>query len=205
MKARNRYLLLLIIFVVTALFTLPAFAHKVNMFAYPDGNEVFIEGYFSDGKKPKNSEVKVYDSAGKELLSGLTNEEGQFSFVIPKDDDLRITLNAGEGHRTEYTLSRAEIAGEVKNAEEIAKDAKSEGSVSGHPADGGVASPELQAMIRKAVGESIRPVMRELSELTAKSNFSDILGGIGFIFGIIGVFFYVKARKIMNMNKGSAE
>ena len=27
-----------------------AFAHKLNMFAYVEGNEIFVEGYFTDGK-----------------------------------------------------------------------------------------------------------------------------------------------------------
>lgn len=206
MYMRTRYLLLSVIILVTGLTAAPAFAHKVNMFAYPEGNEIFIEGYFSDGKRPMHSEVKVFDSAGKELLSGLTNEEGQFSFVIPKDDDLRITLNAGQGHRTEYTLSRAELAGEVETAQQqVASEGETENGLPGQQSGSIEASPELQATIQRAVGESIRPVMRGLSELTEKSRFSDIIGGIGFIVGIIGIFFYVKARKLMNTNKDGAE
>ena len=206
MMSRNRFLLLLATFVTAVSFSLPVFAHKVNMFAYAEANQVFVEGYFSDGVKPKNSEVRVFDSNGKELLTGLTNEEGQFSFTIPKVEDLRITLNAGEGHMTEYKLSQAELSGDVDDGQQA------ETGVA--PADSNAAagrsttaSPELQAMIQKAVGESIRPVMRGLSELKEKSSASDIIGGIGFVVGVIGLLAYFKARSLLaaaNKKSGSA-
>ena len=50
---------------------LSAQAHKVNMFAFAEGNEVFVEGYFTDGKKPKKCEVIVYDVKDKALLTGM--------------------------------------------------------------------------------------------------------------------------------------
>ena len=40
-----------------------AFAHKLNMFAYVEGDEIFAEGYFTDGKKAKNSTITVFDAA----------------------------------------------------------------------------------------------------------------------------------------------
>src|SRR4030067_2021997 len=75
------------------------YAHKVQMFAYPEGDTVFVEGYFADGKRPKKSEVVVYDSGGEVLFSGGTDEEGKVSFKIPRKTDLRITLNAGMGEK----------------------------------------------------------------------------------------------------------
>jgi len=47
------------------------------------------------------------------------------------------------------------------------------------------------------VGKAIMPLMRSISELKERSSFSDLIGGIGFIVGILGVFFYIKAKKLM--------
>ncbi len=176
-------------------------AHKVNMFAFAEGDQVFVEGYFSDGKRARESEVVVFDRAGRELLKGITDDEGSFVFKIPVQEDLRITLNAGMGHKTEYLIPRAELAGmgdempaaEVSGKAPLAADA-------GVSSPAGVSAPAAgisEAALRKAVGEAIRPLMRSISELQERRSFSDIVGGIGFIIGIAGVYFYLKARRML--------
>lgn len=201
MKSKTKLLLNAFILVSLAISVTPVFAHKVNMFAFAEGNEVFVEGYFTDGIKPKNSAVTVFDSEGSQLLSGLTNAEGQFSFAIPKREDLRITLNAGEGHMTEYTITREELEGDMDSTAE----SDATGSEITEVIAATTASPELQAMIKKAVGQSLRPVMRSLSELKEQRSFSDIVGGLGFIVGIIGGFFYFKARKLLDEKHDSEQ
>jgi len=179
-------------------------AHKVNMFAFAEGNQVFVEGYFSDGKRAKNSEVIVYDPDGETLVRGVTDDEGAYTFDIPKQDDLRITLNAGMGHMTEYVIASNELTGlsdsPVTEADDVGGAAGSEpepestGSVELSIIPSGVLS---KAELKKAVGEAIRPLMRSISELEERRSFSDIVGGLGFIVGIAGAFFYVKARNML--------
>lgn len=187
---------------VLLLFSGSAYAHKVNMFAFAEGDRIFVEGYFSDGKRAQHSDIVVFDHNNKELLRGKTDKAGNFSFKIPAQDDLRITLNAGMGHKTEYVISKAELAGlpaTVVAATNDPADERGQDTASGQQgatavAAGGTASP---AMIRRAVGKAIMPLMRSISELKERSSFSDLVGGIGFIVGILGVFFYVKAKKLM--------
>ena len=97
------------------------FAHKVQMFAYTEGENVFVEGYFADGKKAMKSEVIVYDPSGTELLRGRTDDTGKFNFKAPKKTDLKIIVDAGMGHKTEYTLPAGElhIAGGNKTADVV--------------------------------------------------------------------------------------
>jgi len=180
-------------------------AHKVNMFAYVDGDRVFIEGYFSDGNKARNSEVAVYNQAGDKVLTGVTGEDGTYSFKIPAKGALRVTLNAGMGHKTEYTVSADELAGETEFDTSGAGDTGSADSqpfpksagVSAAPTKGPEPSEDnLDLMVRRAVGDAIKPLMRSVSALEARRGFSDIVGGIGFIVGILGTVFYLKARKL---------
>ena len=176
---------------------LPAQAHKVNMFAFAEGSEVFVEGYFSDGKRPMKCEVIVYDENNKPVLTGMTNDDGQFSFINPVSGNLRITLNAGEGHMAEYTLSAAETAVDdtltVSEADQSSKPGDLESTV---PSAVLSENGNIQAMIRQSVGQSLRPVMRALDELKSRRNMSDIIGGVGIIMGIGGFLLYVKARKL---------
>ena len=87
----------------------PVLAHKVNIFAYVEGNMVYTESYFSDGTKVEGGVVEVYDSLGNKLLEGKTNKDGQFNFKPPKKDDLKIVLLASLGHRNFYTLPADEL------------------------------------------------------------------------------------------------
>jgi len=188
----------------SVLFSPSVLAHKVNMFAYSDGIEVFVEGYFTDGKKPKNSEIKVFDSSNVELLVGQADDEGAYHFKIPSQQDMRITLNAGEGHMTEYMLTAEELGAENEpdNSSIENSEVSEVGIVAAETELSNASVPSnLQPMINKAVGRSIKPLMRGLSELKEQRTFSDIVGGLGFIVGIIGVFYYVKARKLLNEKK----
>lgn len=193
MKIVNRYRPL-IVMLLALNFSATALAHKVNMFAFVEGNEVFVEGYFTDGVKPKHSPVTVYDATGQQLLAGQTNDEGQYSFTPPIKDQLRITINAGEGHMAEYVLSKQELLGNDL-AESQPEMAKTDMNIA--PATTGqVSQAELKNLVQVAVGQALRPVMRSLSELKERRTISDIIGGIGIIMGIAGAFFYVQARKL---------
>ena len=87
-----------------------AFAHRVNIFAYVEGDIVYTESYFSDGKKVEGGKIEVYDSQGKKLLEGITDHQGQFNFKLTKRDDLKIVIDASMGHRNSYLLSRDELS-----------------------------------------------------------------------------------------------
>jgi nickel transport protein len=184
-----------IVFLILACSLSPAQAHKVNMFAHVEGNQITVEGYFTDGRPAAKAQIQVLSPSGERLLTGTADDEGVFSFDIPQVSDLRITLYAGMGHRAEYTVPEAELAGAASLP------AGANGAIGANADAGGVGSAEVEAMVRKAVGEALLPVSRGLSELKEQRTFSDIVGGIGFIFGLIGVFFYLKARRMV---KGGA-
>ena len=106
-----KILVMLISFLYLLIVSPSAFAHKVNIFAYVEGDTVYTESFFPDGKKVKGGIIEVYDSQDKKLLEGVTDEEGQFNFKPAKKDDLRIVINASLGHRNSYMLSRDELLG----------------------------------------------------------------------------------------------
>jgi nickel transport protein len=84
-------------------------AHGVNLFAWVEGDTVYVESKFSGGKRVKAGKIVVTDPQGTELVKGTTNEEGEFSFKVPKKTDLKIVLLAGAAHRAEWTVSAAEF------------------------------------------------------------------------------------------------
>lgn len=85
-----------------------ALAHKVNIFAYVEGDTVFTESYFPDGKPVQNGMITVQDRKGSTLLEGKTDDKGLFSFPLPKKEDLTIIINAAMGHRNTFLLKISE-------------------------------------------------------------------------------------------------
>ena len=85
------------------------YAHGVYLFAWVEGDTVYVESKFSGGKKVKAGKIIVTDPRGTELLKGTKNENGEFSFTVPKKTDLKIVLLAGVAHRAEWTVPLAEI------------------------------------------------------------------------------------------------
>lgn len=184
------------ILLLSLIFSGAALAHKVNMFANVEGDRVTVEGYFSDGKKAKDATIQVFAPDGTKLLQGKADGEGVFSFDVPQVTDLRISLYAGMGHRTEYTVPAAELQGAAgASGSRAVDDGIAVPTSSQSTAIASVEPAEIRAIVQQAVGEALTPVMRNLSELKEQKSFSDIIGGVGFIVGLFGIFFYLKARR----------
>ncbi|MDD5434095.1 MAG: hypothetical protein PH343_01570 [Nitrospira sp.] len=200
-----RYFLLLTAYcLLLTLFSLipagNAYAHKVQMFVHVEGEQVFLEGYFPDGTKTVNSEVIVSDNkSGKELLKGKTDDAGKFSFKSPVKTDLKIALNASLGHKTEYILPGNELADKADNKSDkkagtnkIDKENKASGQTS---AASQFDPSELQLAVEKGVEKGVTPLMRSFSDCKEHVFSSEIIGGIGYIFGILGIVLYFQSRK----------
>ena len=181
-----------------------ALAHRVNVFAWVEGDMVFVECKYPDGTKVHEGVIRVLDSAGKELLSGKTNDKGEFSFKVPKQDDLTIVLEAGMGHRGDWPLSRQDLApaGEAPKPGPAAAPQASPKNEAPSPAAAefaaGPASPPpagIDQAIEKALDKKLAPVMKILAEMhEQKVRLTDVLGGIGYIMGLVGVAAYFKRK-----------
>jgi nickel transport protein len=94
---------------VSLLFSGTALAHRVNLFAYVEAGKIYTESYFPDGIPVENGKVLVYDSQNKQLLEGVTDKKGLFSFTVPKLDDLTIVIEATMGHKNSFKLKKSEV------------------------------------------------------------------------------------------------
>ncbi|MEW6428850.1 MAG: carboxypeptidase regulatory-like domain-containing protein [Thermodesulfobacteriota bacterium] len=86
-----------------------ASAHKVNIFAYAEGDKVFTEAYFPDGRPVSDGTIEVLDGSGNILLEGKPDAEGKFSFAAPPPQDLTIVINASMGHKNSFVLRKEEM------------------------------------------------------------------------------------------------
>lgn len=168
-------------FLSLLLFLLPfsVYGHKLNTYALREGNRVFGECYFADGSPCKNAKVEVYGVEGQKILEAKTDERGRYSFHV-QETPIKIVISAGEGHRVEYFLNKG-------------------GSKPAKRGDYTVADEERLRRIMEEVIESkmegIRAGIIDLKKEMGKMNLRDIIGGIGYIFGVWGIITLLLRRK----------
>ena len=161
-----------------------AMAHRVVVFPYWEGEEVRVEAFFSDGTPVKGGVVRVYDPAGQLLTEGRTDAEGTFGFKPEGKGPLKVVLEASMGHKAEAVL-------EPEGASEPVQKAKA-------PPEEVPPRVDLKALkevVKEAVAEEVRPIIRELARREAGPSFRDVVGGVGWIVGLMGIWLYLKSRR----------
>jgi nickel transport protein len=190
----------------------PAWAHKVTIFAWVEGDMVHTQSKFSRGRPAKNSIIVVYDKEGNQLLEGRTDEQGEFSFEVPKKTDLKVALKASMGHLAEWNISAEEITGAAPASEGTTsskgeRKVDTQGAVpigrpeiSGHQpiatTTGGLSPEEIKILIDQAMDKKLAPITNMLTESLGRGpKVSDVVGGLGYIVGLVGVALYVTNRR----------
>jgi nickel transport protein len=189
-----------------------AWAHKVSVFAFVQGDSIVVEGFFGGKAKAIDCGVEIFDQQGAKLKEGKTNSYGIFSFPIADlgaaSGPIRFVLTASMGHMADYTLSASDLpSGEQKASP------SDESPVEKGAAENSAVAPEIQPqdtatmkkMVEDAVKAQLQPVVTMLGsqqklllEQKDKSpSLTEIIGGIGWIFGIAGVWAYFAGRRQM--------
>ena len=202
----------------------PAWAHRVNVWAFAQGRKVVCQGYFAGGAKPKNCPIRVLLPDGATLVEGKTDDEGQFTFEATVRADLKIILDCGEGHRAEYPLPADRLPEDLPPpGAEPARVQPSKGDSAGRevhrgPASAPHATPpvttlpaafdedKLQGLVRGVIQDELLPLRRDLMDLQDRGDRpgpTEIIGGIGYILGLMGVVAYFRSKAPRNKRPGS--
>jgi nickel transport protein len=192
-KDHNTRFSFIILFLITVILIgshVPALAHKVMIFAWVEGDTVFTESKFSGGKKVMNAPVVVFDKDGKKLLEGTTDNKGEFSFKIPTVTDLKIVLNAAMGHKAQWTVPESEIR-EAVGIRKKKSAAEPSGQISV-----GLSKEEVRKIVEDSLDKKLRPIVRMMAKSrNTKPSFTEIIGGIGYIFGLMGLALYFISKR----------
>jgi nickel transport protein len=208
-RGRPRFVCLLFTALWLVFFNAPALAHKVTIFAWVEGDTVYTQSKFSGGKRAKNSTVVVYDKEGNQLLEGKTDEDGEFSFKVPKKTDLIVALKASMGHLAEWTIpveeitavaniserSTPEVGVETASQESAPSIEAKTGTALHVPTALGLSRQEVQDLIDESLDRKLAPIFNMLADsLERGPTPSEVIGGIGYIFGLVGVALYFRTR-----------
>lgn len=203
------FLYLFMFILLTTFSSSPALAHKVTIFAWVEGDTVHTQSKFSGGKKAKSAPVTVFDTEGNRLLEGKTDENGEFSFKIPQKSGLKVVLNAAMGHKAEWLIPAEEITtvSVLKNSASSSDLKTSPETISGLTdvntagellvsTSSGLTKREIKDLIDESLDRKLAPVINMLANLQDRGPcITEIFGGIGYIFGMVGIALYFTNRR----------
>jgi nickel transport protein len=191
----------------TLLTSVPAYSHKMRVFAYGEGDTISGEAAFSGGRMAKGIDIIVEDSkTGEKILETRTGEDGTFSFAVPDIArsgrlDLRIIGEGGDGHRGEWLLAAADylvlddrghVDQPIKQNPQKAASPKSRAPSAAPSCD----KEELSAIVDAALARQLAPIKRSLAEQSERRvSIQDILGGLGYLIGLAGIAAYFRSKR----------
>jgi nickel transport protein len=198
MKIRTLLVKFLSITMILFIWAGVASAHKLSVFAYIENNTLVGEAYFNDGAPVRHSAIHVSDTENNLIAEGTTDEKGQFSIPIDITDlqSLLVSVNGGMGHmgQTVVTIDTAEPDKATEKAEKETNSNATESSNSTIS----LSEENISALMQEIVQKEMAPLRNELFLLRkeiSKPKLSEIIGGIGYIVGLVGVALWVGGRK----------
>ena len=179
-----------------SLFSIYAAAHNVVGGVYATGFEIEGEAGFSNGSMANaGTIVKITDQAGIPLGEVLTDDEGFFTFTAKKRITHVFKINMGAGHQLTMQLPAEELP-ESLSAGSSSIQSTNNPSLSVSNEIPVIANQTTSLMLEKAIAKQIKPLRQEIQSLKEKSGLRDIIGGIGYIFGLLGLVAFLRERKL---------
>ncbi|KIZ47273.1 cobalt ABC transporter permease [Rhodopseudomonas palustris] len=174
----------------------PALAHKVVAGAYASGDRIEGEIGFSDGSMAKNALVEVLAEDGGKLGETHTAEDGTFVFTPTKRVVHIFHADLGGGHVANIRLEVSDLPATLKasGTDKAPAAAVTSAAKTAEAAAGGISDAQRAALV-EAVRNEVKPLRREIIALKEKNDLQSILGGIGYIGGLFGLWFFLAARR----------
>ncbi len=205
---------LLAVLVTLSLLCSPArvcMAHRVNVFAWVDGDSIQVECGFSKKRKVRHGRLTVSDlTTGATLLEGTTDEQGLFRFqpdplFLKTGHGLHILLNAGEGHQSEWKVFPEELlpllpsSGSPHGDRQAVLGDTAIAVPSGGAQGQAVVSltvAELERVMDRVLETRLAPIRQRLArQEDSGPDVRDVVGGLGWLLGLLGLATYMKCKR----------
>lgn len=164
---------------LVVLVAIDAYGHRINLLVLPEGARAMGHAYYADGTPASGASIAVHDVSGTVLAQLQTDEEGRFEFTPQGSGTFTFVVETDDGHRAEAAI--------VLGAPDVSDSAVPQSQPAGamRPVD------EIERVVQQAVA----PLRIQLDAYERKTRFRDILGGMGYIVGVVGLLAWWKSRR----------
>ncbi len=189
--------LIALVAVILGLWPGPAAAHKLKIFAIADGPTIQGFVFFGGDRRARRARVEVFDEGGNRLAELVSGVDGGFRFEARHRGDHRIVADLGDGHRVETVVRAAELPASLPDRDvgtghaTLRVAAVPEASKAQAPAS----AEQLAALIDAAVARHVASLREQHALAEETVRWRDVLGGLGYILGLVGIGLYVANRR----------
>lgn len=185
---------LVAVLLLSLLAVAPAAAHKLKVFASAIGDVIEGRVYFVGGGAAIDVPVVLKDSDDTVVgTTRTTAPDGRFSFPMDRRTDFTVAADAQDGHVAEFVVKGARVVGappaETGDEVSVAADADTK------PAAAPAPSMLPAEAVEEAVARQIAPLTEQIDALRDGIGLRDIVGGVGFILGLFGLWAFLAARR----------
>lgn len=188
-----------VIAVLTASAATPALAHKLKVFAAAVGERIEGTVYFVGGGPARGAQILIESPDGT-LIDALTADDaGAFAFTAKVRADHVIRTGAADGHSARMTIPASLLPASLPlPASGLGATAADAGEAPAPaPPQGASASDvtDIEASLARAVAQQVAPLREQLNTYEDRVRLRDVLGGLGYILGLAGLFAWMRARR----------
>ncbi len=178
-----------------------AFAHKMKVFATVEHETLTGYAYYSSGARVRKPFIKILDSNGTEIQKITGDENGQFGLKLACRSNYIVQVAMPDGHRADWSIEADEFSRELPLCSTLGVGIQHPASANifagSSSTNDGAEKTDTALMISKEIAPlktQIVKLQERIEILSEKKRLQDILGAIGYLFGLAGVFYYLKGR-----------
>ena len=199
MSSRLKHLLVI---VIPMLFAPTGWAHGINLFATVEGSTIQGTLLYADGTPAAKAPVTAFGPNGDVNAEAKTDESGRFSFQTRVRCRHRLVGDAGQGHRGLFTIAAEDLSASLPTTLPEPVAPLPESALAELPGESSVVTPveadamhaEFDARLEAAVARQLRPLREQIDRYEKKIRIRDVIGGIGYLFGLVGLVVLLKHR-----------
>lgn len=195
---RNRASILILI-AIGLIATAPrARAHGINLFATVQGTTIEGTLVYADGTPAPGATITAFAPDGSSIGEATTDQTGRFTFQARYRCRHRLVGDVGQGHRGLFTIPEDELPDSLPAPGSApSSEVKSVGDTRTHTssAEELPVAEDFDARVEAAVARQLRPLREQLNRYETSIRIRDVMGGIGYLFGLAGMLALLKTRK----------
>lgn len=156
----------------------PAQAHRMKLFVSAEGAEMVARAYFVGGEPAQGIDIQVTAADGAPIALLKTDPAGQARLTAALRQDHLFLAESQDGHTAHLRLSADQLPPHLAAA----------------PGPVSAAGPDLDR-IEAALARQVRPLKEQIDQLESRARLSDLIGGVGMIFGLFGLWAWKQSRR----------
>ncbi|MEH6625542.1 MAG: hypothetical protein V7739_03790 [Motiliproteus sp.] len=186
---------------LTLLVSPQASAHLLKLFVYAEGNLLQGSCYFAGGSAAKGVNIRILAATGDEIAKLQSDDQGEFSYQASTTRDYRLIADSGDGHRAEWTVKADEMTppsdlqADLGNGTIVSTTSPPINPSQASSINNNELAILVERSVTRAVAKQVGPLRQELQRNADKARLADIVGGIGFMFGLAGILLWWRSRR----------